>query len=292
VAVRHARVVRLRAGGLPRLAGAPISTSSIAAAGAVEAGRSGGDGVVAAATVPRALSLARLTPAPGSNRPHRRKGRGEGSGMGKYATRGMKGAKSRAGGGVRLGFEGGQSPLWRRTPKMGYMPAALDTPWEPLNLDTLQRAIDTGKLSPSSGTITMRTLVESGVLSRVRHGVKLLARGADRFVAQGLRLEVSDASATAIAAIEKAGGAVTTVYHTPLSLRALLSPDKFPLPLKTPRPPPKRMSRYTDPAKRGYLAPEVQLRAVRERLASGVEPLQAGSVVAVHVQGTGQRQLA
>jgi large subunit ribosomal protein L15 len=264
-----------------------LSTSTFAAAGAVAG--SGGEtgGVVPAAATPRSLSLARLTPAPGSNRPHRRKGRGEGSGMGKYATRGMKGAKSRAGGGVRLGFEGGQSPLWRRTPKIGYMPAALDTPWEPLNLDDLQRAIDTGKLTPAAGTVTMRTLVEAGVLSRVKHGVKLLGRGAERFVAQGLRLEVSDASATAIAAVEKCGGSVTTVYHTPLSLRALLSPHKFPLPLKTPRPPPKQMARYTDGDKRGYLSPEVQLRAIRERMAAGGSGPDATSVMPVHVAGTG-----
>jgi large subunit ribosomal protein L15 len=79
----------------------------------------------------------------------KRKGRGEGSGMGRTAGRGMKGTKSRSGGSVALGFEGGQSPLWRRTPKIGFMVKGLDRPCEPVNLDKLQLFIDQGRIDPN-----------------------------------------------------------------------------------------------------------------------------------------------
>lgn len=79
----------------------------------------------------------------------KRKGRGEGSGMGRTAGRGMKGTKARSGGSVALGFEGGQSPLWRRTPKIGYMPKYLLKPLEPINLDRIQMFIDQGRIDPN-----------------------------------------------------------------------------------------------------------------------------------------------
>lgn len=202
--------------------------------------------------------------------------------MGKYSTRGMKGAKSRAGGGVRLGFEGGQSPLWRRTPKMGYMPAMLSTPFEEINLDVLQAAVAAGRLRSGIDTpITMRDLVEAGVLRRVRHGVKVLGRGAEAFTAP-VALEVSAASASAIAAIEKAGGSVVAVYHTPLSLRAHLQPHKFDAAIKVPRPPPRKMRHYLSDDKRGYLSSKVQLAAIDRALGAGVAPAVAAQVVPVY----------
>ena len=82
-------------------------------------------------------------------RQRKRKGRGEGSGMGRTAGRGMKGTKARSGGSVALGFEGGQSPLWRRTPKIGFMPKSLRKPLEPVNLDVLQLFIDQGRIDAS-----------------------------------------------------------------------------------------------------------------------------------------------
>lgn len=95
--------------------------------------------------------------------------------MGRTAGRGMKGTKSRSGGSVSLGFEGGQSPLWRRTPKIGYMPQSLAKPLEPVNLDRLQLFIDQGRID-ASRPITLRTLYEAGVVSAMKHGVKLLGR--------------------------------------------------------------------------------------------------------------------
>lgn len=234
------------------------------------------------------LTLSNLAPAPGSNKARRRKGRGEGSGMGKYSTRGMKGAKSRAGGAVRLGFEGGQSPLWRRTPKIGYMPAMLDTPWEPLNLDTLAAAIAAGRLD-ASRRITMAALYHAGLLSAIPHGVKLLGRGAPGFAAAvagvHLDIEVSAASASAIAAVEAAGGRVRSVYYSPLALRAHLQPAKFDLPIKSPHPPPKLVDYYRSWAARGYLCPEVQLADLKARLAAGVPLPHAAALVPLYAGG-------
>lgn len=97
----------------------------------------------------RTLRLDDLRDNPGATRDRKRKGRGEGSGMGRTAGRGMKGTKARSGGSVSLGFEGGQSPLWRRTPKIGFMPKGLDTPLEPVNLLRLQLFIDQGRIDAS-----------------------------------------------------------------------------------------------------------------------------------------------
>ena len=68
--------------------------------------------------------------------------------MGKTAGRGMKGNTARSGGAVALGFEGGQTPLWRRTPKIGYMHKMFQHPLEVLNLDKLQLWIDQGRIDP------------------------------------------------------------------------------------------------------------------------------------------------
>ena len=95
---------------------------------------------------PASLSLATLSDNAGASRLARRKGRGEGSGMGKTAGRGMKGTTSRQGGSVPLGFEGGQTPLWRRTPKVGPMPKMFARPLETLNLDKLQLWVDQGRI--------------------------------------------------------------------------------------------------------------------------------------------------
>ena len=97
----------------------------------------------------RTLRLDDLRDNPGATRDRKRKGRGEGSGMGRTAGRGMKGTKARSGGSVSLGFEGGQSPLWRRTPKIGFMPKGLDKPLEPVNLLRLQLFIDQGRIDAS-----------------------------------------------------------------------------------------------------------------------------------------------
>ena len=223
------------------------------------------------------LRLNMLQPSPGANRPARRVGRGPGSGWGKTAGKGHKGQGAR--GSVRLGFEGGQTPLYLRTPKVGFNGRArrlrLGLEFETLNVGQLQLWLDMGRLRPPAAEgadgggpamLTMRELVSCGLLRTVRHGVKLLGEGA-HLVRSPIHLEVSRASARAIAAIEAAGGTVTCAHYNRLALRALLRPEKFAarfdgalqLPRRA-RPPPKLMKYYVDGARRGEFSPEVQKR--------------------------------
>ena len=140
----------------------------------------------------------------GSHKARMRIGRGIGSGKGKTGGRGVKGQKARTG--VRIkGFEGGQMPLHRRLPKRGFTNLfALD--YNEINIGRLQQAFDAGKLG--SGTVTIGTLVDAGVCSKPRDGLKLLGMGE---ITAALTVEVAAASKAAIAAIEKAGGSVLVV---------------------------------------------------------------------------------
>jgi hypothetical protein len=99
---------------------------------------------------PRSLTISQLADNPGARTRQRRKGRGVGSGHGlaRSAGLGTRGQRSH-GGGLAITFEGGQSPLWRRTPKFGVMPKRFRRELEPLNLDRLQLWIDTGRLDPT-----------------------------------------------------------------------------------------------------------------------------------------------
>ena len=139
---------------------------------------------------------------PGSSKGRMRVGRGIGSGKGKTAGRGVKGQKARTGVAIK-GFEGGQMPLHRRLPKRGFTPiSAVD--YNEINIGRIQAAVDAGKLG--SGPISIATLVEVGLCSKSRDGVKLLGVGE---LTAKLSFEVAAASKSAIAAVEKAGGTVT-----------------------------------------------------------------------------------
>jgi large subunit ribosomal protein L15 len=132
-----------------------------------------------------------------------RVGRGVGSGKGKTGGRGVKGQKSRRGVAIN-GFEGGQMPLHMRMPKRGFNPPNQKrTNW--INLTTLQNAIDNKKIDAKTD-ITEDSLVEAGVVRRKKDGIRLLARGE---LKAKVNITVSGASASAIAAVEKAGGKVT-----------------------------------------------------------------------------------
>ena len=197
----------------------------------------------------------------GAHKRSKRLGRGIGSGKGKTSGRGHKGQKARSGGGSGRGpgFEGGQTPLYQRVPKRGFN-NKFATPMEPLNVDKLQLFVDMGRLDTSK-TITMKDLVDCGLVkcSRVKHGIKLLGNGSQHLTAK-LDIEVSQASASAIKAVEAAGGSITSVYHNRLALRALLKPHKFEtIPLSA-RPTPKKLTYYTNYEKRGYLSPEIQVK--------------------------------
>ena len=141
----------------------------------------------------------------GSRTKRLRVGSGIGSGVGKTSGRGGKGQTARSG--VALnGFEGGQTPLYRRMPKRGFRNTAFQLDFAEINLSDIQKAVASGRLA-ATGTITQTALVESGVLRRVLDGVRLLGNGAAEF-STAVTIEVVGASKSAIAAVEKAGGKV------------------------------------------------------------------------------------
>ena len=149
------------------------------------------------------MKLNELADNPGSTKKLMRVGRGVGSGKGKTGGRGVKGQKSRRGVSIN-GFEGGQMPLHMRMPKRGFNPLnAKKLAW--VNLDGLQKAIDNKKLD-AKADITEDALVAAGLVRRKKDGVRLLARGE---LKAKVNITVTGASASAIAAVEKAGGKVT-----------------------------------------------------------------------------------
>eukprot|EP01017_Pseudomicrothorax_dubius_P027985 TRINITY_DN3284_c0_g1_i1.p1 TRINITY_DN3284_c0_g1~~TRINITY_DN3284_c0_g1_i1.p1 ORF type:complete len:303 (-),score=53.08 TRINITY_DN3284_c0_g1_i1:69-977(-) len=176
----------------------------------------------------------------GARRKAKRVGRGPGSGKGKTAGRGHGGHRSRTGGGMPPRFEGGQTPLQRRLPKWGMKRRNTDF-MEYLNLDQLYYFVKKGRLD-NSKTITIRDMWLAGVFPRVKHGVKILGRGAAKFDVP-VNIEVSDATEDAINAIKKAGGSVSIVYRTRLKMNEHLYPEKYPLMLQDPLPPPMKTTR-------------------------------------------------
>ena len=150
------------------------------------------------------MKLNELKNNPGATKDRIRVGRGIGSGKGKTGGRGVKGLKSRSGVAVN-GFEGGQMPLYRRLPKRGFKnPFALH--FAVVNLDTIQKAIDAGKLDAKA--IDVEALLKSGIISKQKDGVRLLARGA---VTSSVTISVNSASKAAVEAVEKAGGKVNLI---------------------------------------------------------------------------------
>jgi large subunit ribosomal protein L15 len=135
----------------------------------------------------------------------KRLGRGIGSGKGKTSGKGVKGQKAREG--VALnGFEGGQLPIYRRLPKRGFVNIFRKV-FAPINIGSLEAAIIAGKLDASQ-PITEAVLREKAMVRGGKSaGVRLLARGE---ITRAVTVQVSGASAAAIAAVEKAGGTVTT----------------------------------------------------------------------------------
>lgn len=140
---------------------------------------------------------------PSATKNRKRVGRGIGSGKGKTSGHGVKGQKSRSGVAIN-GFEGGQMPIHRRLPKRGFNnPTRKEL--EAVNIAALQRLVDAKKIKANS-TLSLENLVELGLVSGKKDGVKLLASGE---LKQAVSVEVNAASETAIKAIEKAGGKVT-----------------------------------------------------------------------------------
>ena len=146
------------------------------------------------------MKLHELKAPPGSSRAPKRKGRGTATGQGKTAGRGMNGQNSRSGGGTRLGFEGGQMPLYRRIPKRGFT-----------NIWRKEMAIvNIGDLNAfDDGTdVTLELLQEKGLVKKAPHGLKVLGDGA---LEKNLTVKANKFSKTAQEAIEKAGGKAEVV---------------------------------------------------------------------------------
>ena len=141
-----------------------------------------------------------LSPMPGSTHVAKRKGRGPGTGNGKTAGRGQKGQKSRSGGGVRVGFEGGQMPLARRVPKRGFN-NIFAKPLEAVNVSVLEMFED-------GAVVDAAALLESGVLSKCVYGVKILGNGE---ITKKLTVKANAFSASAKEKIEAAGGKAEVV---------------------------------------------------------------------------------
>ena len=146
------------------------------------------------------MKLHELSPVPGSTHTNKRKGRGHGSGNGKTAGRGHKGQKARSGGGVRIGFEGGQMPLVRRVPKRGFN-NIFAKPLEAINLTALNKFED-------GAVVTAEDLLEKGILSKCVYGVKVLGTGK---IERKLTVRANAFSAAAKTKIEEAGGKAEVV---------------------------------------------------------------------------------
>lgn len=148
------------------------------------------------------MRLNQISDNPGARKGRMRVGRGIGSGKGKTAGRGVKGQKSRSGVAIK-GFEGGQMPLYRRIPKRGFRPPHQKT-WQVINLGTLQKAIEDKRLDPSK-LIDAEAMIAAGLIKNAADGVRLLGKGE---IKTKIEVKVAGASASAVTAVEKAGGKV------------------------------------------------------------------------------------
>ena len=155
------------------------------------------------------MKLHELSDNHGSRHARKRVGRGIGSGKGKTSGRGHKGQKSRAGATIK-GFEGGQMPLYRRVPKRGFTNIFRKN-YVVVNVGRLQQAIDAKKLDANK-TIDSEALVASGVVRRIRDGVRLLANGE---LNAKITIEVAGASKAALKIVEKVGGKVVVLEASP-----------------------------------------------------------------------------
>ena len=146
------------------------------------------------------MNLDNIPSIQGATHPTKRLGRGEGSGHGKTSGKGHKGQKARSGGGIRIGFEGGQMPLYRKLPRRGF---------NNFNFRTSFQTVNVGELDKLEGDVVSReTLVKAGLIRDTDEGVKLLGDGE---VSKAFTVTVDKASASAKSKIEAAGGKLVVV---------------------------------------------------------------------------------
>ena len=146
------------------------------------------------------MKLHELSPAPGSAKDAWRKGRGPGSGNGKTAGKGHKGQNARSGGGVRIGFEGGQLPLYRKLPKRGFK-NHFAKDYAIINVSDLNKFED-------GATVNLETLMNAGIIRKPLCGLKVLGNGE---ITKKVTVEAAIFSASAKEKIEAAGGKTEVV---------------------------------------------------------------------------------
>lgn len=152
------------------------------------------------------MKLHELSPAKGSNRETKRIGRGHGSGWGKTAGKGHKGQWARSGGGVRPGFEGGQTSLARRMPKRGFNNKVFRTEYAVVNVRDLEKRFESG------ATVDEAAIIESGLVKKPLDGIKILGMGK---ISKKLTVKVTKFSESAKAKIEEAGGKAEELPEKP-----------------------------------------------------------------------------
>ncbi len=141
------------------------------------------------------MKINELKPSVGAKHSKKRVGRGQASGLGKTAGRGMDGQNSRSGGGVRIGFEGGQMPLYRRIPKRGFSNFRFKKNYAIVKLSSLNNlGVD---------VVTPEVLLERKIIKKLNDGVKILANGT---LEEALTIRAHKFTKSAIEKIEKAGG--------------------------------------------------------------------------------------
>jgi len=146
-------------------------------------------------------TLENLTPSKGSTKKRKRVGRGIGSGWGKTAAKGHKGQKARSGRGVAAGFEGGQTPLYRRLPKYGFSNNQFATKYTCVKVEQLNNFSD-------GDTVTLESLVKSRLVPNLRQKVKIIGNAN---LTKKLNIEVNKVTAGAKELITKSGGSVKEI---------------------------------------------------------------------------------
>lgn len=203
--------------------------------------------------------LGNLKPSEGSIKGFKRLGRGPSSTKGKTSGRGQKGQKAR--GKVKSWFEGGQTPIYKLFPKIGFTNVNA-RPLNELNLQRIQWFHDCGRLNLAPNEVLdMKKMKDLGLVTGpIRHGIKILGNGKKNFDLP-IKIEASKATPDAIKAIEKAGGEFTARYFSKLGLRAHLVPHWFlekrgRIPLQARPIKRKDIEYYSDESRGGYLVKE------------------------------------
>ncbi|SCU94107.1 LAME_0F06128g1_1 [Lachancea meyersii CBS 8951] len=206
--------------------------------------------------------LSQLQPSEGSTKKYKRVGRGPSSGKGKTSARGQKGQKAR--GKVKSWFEGGQTPIYKLFPKIGFTNVT-SLKLNELNLDRVMWFHRKGRLNLGPNEVlNMKKMKQLGLVTgSIKDGIKVLGDGKENYNLP-LKIEATRASESAIKAIERAGGEFTARYFNKLGLRVHLSPQWFlekrgRIPLQARPVKRKDIDYYSNPSKSGYLTKESDL---------------------------------